>query len=66
MRGYGAARKIPQQPQNLLAAGQATEREFADYRWVRQHIARFKRRDQGGVAMAEVIDPNRCVDEDHT
>lgn len=44
--------------------GEIAHRELADDPWVDCSRSGFKERDQGGIAVPKVIDPDRSVDED--
>lgn len=56
-------REFRQQGENLGTAIQSAASEFADYERMALDQALFESECQGGVALAQMVDPNRRVDE---
>ena len=57
-------RKVAQQPEDFAASRQPAECELADHPRVDQDVAVLQQFGKLGVAGAEVVDPDRGVDED--
>jgi hypothetical protein len=51
--------------QHLGALGDAAQRDLADHVRMRQHFAAIEQRDQLRIDGAEMVDPDRSIDQDH-
>jgi hypothetical protein len=60
------ARKIAKQGQNLPAVPQVSTSQLADNERVHHDFDIFQQARQPCLAGAEVVDPHRCVDQDHS
>src|SRR6266702_2702473 len=57
--------QILQCAQHDVALLQVAHSQFANDQWMREHLPPLKQLLQCDVALAEVIDPNRSIDQDH-
>lgn len=55
--------KFLQQLQNERAVGQGSTRDFADHERMHDHDIAFEQFGELRFAPAQVVDPDRCVDE---
>ena len=58
-------REVTEQPENLAAMRQLAECKFSDNSRMGQHVPVLQEGAKLWVADAQVVDPNRGVDEDH-
>ena len=58
-------RQLPQQVHSLCAIPEAAENQLSDHEWMGGDGTVFKIADQCGNGSAEMIDPDRRIDEDH-
>jgi hypothetical protein len=61
-RGFGLGEPV-EQPKDLAALRKVAQREFTGHPGVGKHVAVLEQRDKVGVAGAQVVDPDRRVDE---
>jgi hypothetical protein len=54
-----------QQRQSLRIGTQATKRQFTDYERMYEDLAGLKQARQNNVATAQMINPDRRIDQDH-
>ena len=65
IRGGAGSRKTRQHPQYEFALTQVAQSELADNEWMCQRCASFEQLRKGRVTVAEMLDPNRRIDQDH-
>jgi hypothetical protein len=62
--GDHCRRKLLEQFQDQCAIGQATAGNLTQYKRMHDHIAVFEQIGKQNIALAKMVDPHRCVDED--
>jgi len=65
MRRGDGFREVAQIAQHLGALRQAAKRDLANHEWMRERFVSVEQHHQLGIGGAEVVDPNRGVDQDH-
>jgi len=58
-------RHLPQGAQNRRAVSQISQRQLSDHKWVDQHAPLFQQTHEVWTGRAEMINPDRSVDQDH-
>src|SRR5215469_18633049 len=65
VRGAVHLRQPPQHAQNLLTPPQMAECQLTQHKRVPKHLAVAEQLREYRAGQAQMLDPDRCVDEDH-
>jgi len=65
MRGLAGPRQSGEEFEDLMPPGKGSAGEFTDHERVADHFAGFETNRQLTVAPPQMVDPDRCIDEDH-
>jgi len=65
MRGLAGPRQSGEEFQDLMPPGKGSAGEFTDHEWMAHHVAGFQPDRQLAVTLPQMVDPDRCIDEDH-
>jgi hypothetical protein len=65
MRGLAGSRQSGEEFEDLMPPGKGSASEFTDDERVADHVAGFQPDRQLAVAPPQMVDPDRCIDEDH-
>src|SRR5664280_2768216 len=65
LRGDLCLWEVAQETEDVAATRELAERELADHPWVSQYLGFLEERGELRISVAEVVDPDRGVNEDH-
>ena len=65
MRGLAGPRQSGEEFEDLVPPGKGSAGEFSNHQRVADNVAGFQPDRQLAVAPPQMVDPDRCIDEDH-